>query len=73
MASHLLVEKLGLSCTKHPNLYKLKWLNDGRYLKVVKQVLVSFSIGRYNDEMLCDVVPMQSSHLLLGHPWQYDK
>ena len=38
-----------------------------------KQVLVSFSIGKYHDEVLCDVVPMYASHLLLGKPWQFDR
>ncbi|KAF7826900.1 Transposon Ty3-G Gag-Pol polyprotein [Senna tora] len=36
-------------------------------------VLISFSIGKYKDEVLCDVVPMQASHLLLGRPWQFDR
>ena len=38
-----------------------------------KQVLVSFSIGKYVDEVLCDVVPMQARHLLLGRPWKSDR
>jgi hypothetical protein len=35
--------------------------------------VVPFSIGKYVDEVLCDVVPMQASHILLGRPWQYDR
>ena len=35
--------------------------------------MVPFSIGKYVDEVLCDVVPMQASHILLGRPWQYDR
>ncbi|XP_016755233.1 uncharacterized protein [Gossypium hirsutum] len=73
VASTLMVEKLGLSTTKHPNPYKLQWLNDGGEHKVTKQVLVSFSIGKYSDEVLCDVVPMHAGHLLLGRPWQFDR
>ena len=42
-------------------------------MKVTKQVVVPFSIGKYVDEVLCDVVPMQASHILLGRPWQYDR
>ena len=38
-----------------------------------KQVIVLFSINKYVDEVLCDVVPMHISHLLLGRPWQYDR
>ena len=41
--------------------------------EVNRQVLVSFSIGRYKDEVLCDVVPMHVGHILLGKPWQFDR
>jgi flagellar biosynthesis GTPase FlhF len=40
---------------------------------VYKQVEVCFSIGKYEDVVLCDVVAMEASHLLLGRPWQFDK
>ncbi|GKV11028.1 hypothetical protein SLEP1_g22317 [Rubroshorea leprosula] len=72
-ASTVLVEKLNLPMMKHLRPYKLQWLNDCGEIKVNKQVLVSFSIGRYKDEVLCDVVPMHAGHLLLGRPWQYDR
>ena len=32
-----------------------------------------FSIGKYHDEVLCDVVPMYDSYILLGKPWQFDR
>ncbi|XP_052886928.1 uncharacterized protein LOC128295407, partial [Gossypium arboreum] len=73
VASTMMVERLGLPTTKHPSPYKLQWLNDGGELKVTKQVLVSFNIGKYSDEVLCDVVPMHAGHLLLGRPWQFDR
>ena len=57
---------------KHPKPYKLQWLNDSGLVKVNRQVLVSFSIGRYKDKVLCDIVPMYAAHMLLGRPWQYD-
>ena len=34
---------------------------------------VEFSIGNYQDNVLCDVVPMEACHILLGRPWQFDK
>jgi len=40
---------------------------------VNKQVLITFSIGKYKDEVLCDVVPMEATHVLLGRHWQYDR
>jgi len=42
-------------------------------VKVTKQVVVPFLIGKYIDEVLCDMVPIQTSHILLGRPWQYDR
>ena len=73
VASILLVEKLGLPTMKHLRPYQLQWLNETGKVKVNKQVLVPFSIGRYHDEILCDVVPMHANHILLGRPWQYDR
>ena len=72
VASTTMVEKLGMPTSKHPRPYKLQWLNDSGEVRVNKQVLVSFGIGKYEDEVLCDVVPMQAGHLLLRRPWQFD-
>ena len=69
MASTSLVEKLNLTTLKHPSPYKLQWLNNCGEVKVNKQMLISFSIGKYTDEVLCDVVPMHTGHILLERPW----
>ncbi|KAF7832987.1 Transposon Ty3-G Gag-Pol polyprotein [Senna tora] len=60
VASKLMVEKLGLRTLKHPRPYRLQWLNESGDLKVTKQVLISFSIGKYKDEVLCDVVSIEN-------------
>ena len=60
VASTIMVEKLWLSMVKHPKPYKLQWLNDSGEIMVNKQVLVAFRIGKYEDKVLCDVVPMQA-------------
>ncbi|XP_058003679.1 uncharacterized protein LOC131180086 [Hevea brasiliensis] len=73
VASTLMVGKLSLRTIKHPIPYKLQWLNECGEIKVNKQVILAFSIGRYKDEVLCDVVPMHAGHILLGRPWQYDR
>ena len=44
VASTSLAEKLGLSTLKHPNPYRLQWLNDCGDIRVTKQVLVSFPL-----------------------------
>jgi len=51
----------------------LQWLNECGEVKVNKQVLVAFTIGRYSDEVLCDIVHMHAGHILLGRLWQYDR
>ena len=33
---------------------------------------MKFKIGSYQDEVLCDVIPMDICHMLLGRPWQFD-
>jgi hypothetical protein len=35
--------------------------------------LVEFKIGGYNNKILCDVIPMDFCHLLLGRPWKYER
>lgn len=73
VASKYLVDKLGMAKTPHPRPYPLKWLNDETELKISEQVVVPFRIGKYQDQVKCDVVPMQAGHILLGRPWQLDK
>ena len=31
-----------------------------------------FSIGKYSDEIYCDIVDMDTHHILFGRPWQFD-
>ena len=73
VASTTLVDFLHLPTTKHSTPYKLQWLSDCGELKVHRQVVIKFKVGKYQDEVLCDVVPMQACHLLLGRLWQYDR
>ncbi|XP_027157552.1 uncharacterized protein LOC113759187 [Coffea eugenioides] len=73
VASSLMVDNLKLPTRDHPRPYKLQWLNNSREVRVTKQVLISFQIHKYSDEVLCDVVPMQASHIILGRPWQFDR
>jgi hypothetical protein len=68
-----MVEKLELKMKKHPSPYKVMWLQKGHQVCVTKQCLVNFKMGEYRDEILCDVIPMDVCHVLLGRPWQYDR
>ncbi|XP_056854553.1 uncharacterized protein LOC130504004, partial [Raphanus sativus] len=73
VASETMVKKLGLQVQKHPKPYRLQWLNEQGEMRVSDQVVVPITIGRYEDEILCDVIPMEASHILLGRPWQSDR
>ncbi|KAH1038122.1 hypothetical protein J1N35_039865 [Gossypium stocksii] len=73
IASLTFMEKLGLTTTKQPQPYKLQQLNDEGEINVVKKVMVSFTIERYNDDVLCDVVLVHAGYILLGHLWQYNR
>jgi hypothetical protein len=68
-----MVEKLGLKKTIHPIPYKVSWLQKGHQLLVNEQCEVEFQIGSYKDKVLCDIMPMDVCHILLGRPWQYDR
>jgi hypothetical protein len=73
VASVTLVRKLGLNTIKHERPYQLQWLNECGVVRVNKQAMISFSVCKYKDEVLCDVVPMHATHLLLGRLWQFDR
>ncbi|XP_073107019.1 uncharacterized protein [Elaeis guineensis] len=52
MASTTLVKKLNLMTIKHLRPYKSQWLTDDSDVKVTKQIVVPFSIGKsYKDEI----------------------
>ena len=73
IATTLMVEKLALPLLAHPRPYKLQWMNNGGVVTVTQQVLIHFNIGKYEDEVVCDVVPMEVAHMLLGRPWLCDR
>lgn len=68
-----MVEMLGLKQLKHPTPYKVLWLQKGHQLLVDEQCYMEFHIGRYKDKVICNIIPMDVCHILLGRPWQYDK
>jgi hypothetical protein len=72
LVSTEMVEKIELEMIDHPSPYRVLWLQKGHQVNVTKQCLVEFKIGGYNDKILCDVIPMDVCHLLLGRPWKYD-
>ena len=68
LVSTKMVENLELETIVHPSPYRVSWLQKGHHVNVTGQCLVEFKIGGYKDEILCDVIPMDVCHLLLGRP-----
>jgi hypothetical protein len=73
LVSTKMEENMELETFSHPIPYKVSWLKKGHQVTSTKQCLVEFNIGGYMDEILCDVIPMDVCHLLLGRPWKYDR
>jgi hypothetical protein len=73
LVSTEMVEKIDLETNRHPSPYKVSWLQKGHQVHVTKQCLVEFKMGEYRDKIMCDVIPMDVCHVLLGRPWQYDR
>ena len=69
LASTYVVEKYGLETVEHPHPYQLRGNDDHDAILVTRRVLVPFSVGRYEDEVVCDVVPLHASHVVIGKPW----
>jgi len=67
-----MIKKLGLQTITYPYPYNIQWLNQSKGIQVNSRCLISFSIGKnYQDELWCNVIPMDACHMLLGRPWMY--
>lgn len=69
LVSTKMVDKLGLVKTTHPTPYKISWMQKGHQRIVTEKCKVEIQIGTYKDVVLCDVMPMDVCHILLGRPW----
>jgi hypothetical protein len=69
LVSTEMVEKLELETIAHPSPYKVSLLQKGHQVMVTQQCKVEFKIGGYKDEIMCDIIPMDVCHILLGRPW----
>lgn len=73
LVAYEVVKKLNLQTLAHPNPYFSTWGSEGQNVLVKDQVVINFSIGQYDDSILCDVMDMSCGHLILGRPWQYSR
>ena len=60
VASSHLVDKLKLPTIPHPQPYSLQWLKKGNEVHITKQALITYNIGNFKDEVLCDILPMDA-------------
>ena len=73
LVSTEVVEKLKLKTMKHPTPYKVSWLQKGHQMLANEQCEVEFQVGKYKDKIVCDAMPMDVCHILLGRPQKYDR
>lgn len=73
LVSTKMVENLGFKRIKHPTSYKVSWMQKGHQLFVSEQSEVEFQIGKSKKKIICDIMPMDVCHILLGRPWQFNK
>ena len=58
--SREVVNLLKLLVEKHPNPYTIGWIKAAEKIEVKERCKVPFSIGKYRDEVYCDVVDMNA-------------
>ncbi|CAL1380778.1 unnamed protein product [Linum trigynum] len=73
LISTRIVSELGLPLQLHPAPYSLQLPYEKYSSIVVTQVAVKFTIGKYEDHVLCDVVYNLPSDIVLGQPWFHDR
>ena len=63
-----LVEKLNLKTERHPNPFKVAWVNDTP-ISVNFCYSVTFFFGKdFEESVWCEVLPIKVCHILLGRP-----
>ena len=65
------ITRANLKTEPHPEPFHVSWVNHTS-LPITSRCLVPIKIGSYEDQIWCDVLPMDIAHILLGRPWLYD-
>ena len=68
MVSKEMVQNYNLNKISHPYSYHVSWLTKDQQTLVTKKALVELSLGDFKDKVMCDIMEMDTCHLLLGRP-----
>jgi hypothetical protein len=67
------MKRLGLLTTTHPQPYNIRWLHQGRDLRISQQCHLPYNIKPFTDEVLCDIAALDLSDVLLGQPYLWKR
>jgi len=65
------LEKMSLKVGPHPHSYNTNWVNKTAQ-SVTQCSHVPIHMSSYEDRVWCDVLNIDTTHILLGRPWLYD-
>ncbi|GJX90324.1 zf-CCHC domain-containing protein [Tanacetum coccineum] len=66
------VQHLKMPIETIPKTYTIRWENSSSEIMVSEVCKIPFSIGKYKDEMMYDIVEMDACHIILGKSWVHD-
>ncbi|XP_038975300.1 uncharacterized protein LOC103717641 [Phoenix dactylifera] len=66
------ISKLGLTPIDHPSPYKVAWL-DTSSIPVRYRCKIPIKFQSYQEEIWCDVLPMDVGSIILGRLWLFDQ
>jgi hypothetical protein len=69
LISAKVIKRLDLPTTLHLQPYTIDWLHQGRDIFVNLQCRFPYDIKPFNDEVLCDISPLEVCDFLLGKPY----
>lgn len=66
-----IVKRFNLKITAQLQPYSMGWVSQGRDIQVYQQCRISNSVKPFQDEVICDVTPLDVCDFLLEQPYMY--
>jgi len=66
-----LITILRIRLVKHSNPYKVTWI-DATFIYVQKRCQIPIQFVTYRDNVWCDILSVDVSHIIFGRPWLFD-